>query len=94
MPEAEFQTVLISSWLKHQSHHKGVQRPQGEKKEKPKLSKKNYKRNSREVNILEKEASHQRAKYLKYKKLNKAFYRKKNCVIPDDPSERNFSSSS
>ena len=38
-------------------------------KEKHKFSKKDCKRKSREVNILEKEASHQRSKYLKYKKL-------------------------
>ena len=31
-------------------------------KEKPKFSKKDYKKNSREVNILEKQASHQREK--------------------------------
>ena len=53
----------------------------------------NYKRKSREVNLLEKEASHQRAKNIKYKKLNKAFYKKKTRVILDDPSERDSSSS-
>ena len=34
-------------------------------KEKPKFSKKDFKKKSREVNLLEKQASHQRAKYLK-----------------------------
>ena len=63
-------------------------------KEKPKYSAKYYKRKSRELNILEKEASHQRAKYLKYRKLNKAFSKKKTRVILDDPSESNSSSSS
>ena len=57
-------------------------------------STKDYKSNSREVNLLEKEASHQRAKYLKYKKLNKAFSEKKTRVILDEPSESDSSSSS
>ena len=63
-------------------------------KEKPKFSKKDYKRKSREVNLLEKQASHQRAKYLKYKKLNKAVSKKKTRVILDELSERDSSSSS
>ena len=46
-------------------------------KEKPKFSKKDFKKNSREVNLLEKQDSRQRAKYLRYKKLNKAFSKKK-----------------
>ena len=54
-------------------------------KEKPKFSKKDYKRKSRELNLLEKKASHQREKFLKYKSLNKAFSRKKTRVILDDP---------
>ena len=41
---------------------------------------------------MAKEASHQRAKYLKYNKLNKAFAKKKTRVILDDPSESNSSS--
>ena len=44
------------------------------------------------MNLLEKEASHQRAKYLNYKNLNKAFSKNKTHVILDDPSERNSSS--
>ena len=63
-------------------------------KEKTNYSKKDYKRKSREVNLLEKEASHQRAKYLKYKKLNKAFCKKKTLVIINDPPESDSSSSS
>ena len=50
-------------------------------KEKPKHFKKDYKRNSREANLLEKQASHQRAKYLKYKSLNKAPSKKSTPVI-------------
>ena len=61
-------------------------------KEKRKFSKNDYKRKSREVNLLEKEDSHQRAKYLKYKKLNKAFSTGKTRVILDDPLESNSSS--
>ena len=62
-------------------------------KEKPKFSKKDFKKNSREVNLLEKQASHQREKYLKYKKLNKAFSKKKPRVILEN-SESDSSSSS
>ena len=46
------------------------------------------------MNLLEKEASNQRAEYLKYKKLNKDFSKKKSCVILDDPSYSASSSSS
>ena len=46
-------------------------------KENPKFSKQDFKKKSREVNLLEKQASHQRAKYLQYKKLNKAFSKKR-----------------
>ena len=60
-------------------------------KDKPKYSTKYYKRKASEVNLLEKENSHQRAKYLKYKKLNKAFSKKKTRVILDDPSESDSS---
>ena len=63
-------------------------------KDKPKYSTKDYKRKSREVNLLEKEAAHQRAKYLKYKKLNKYFAKKKTRVILYDTSDRDSSSSS
>ena len=50
-------------------------------KEKPKFSKKDYKNKSREVNLLEKQAYHQREKYPKYKKLNTALSKKKTRVI-------------
>ena len=63
-------------------------------KENPKFSKKDYKRKSIEVNLLEKEAYHQRAKYLKYNNINKAFSKKNTRVILDDPLESNSSSSS
>ena len=53
-------------------------------KEKPKFSKKDFKKKSREINLLEKQASHQREKYLKYKNLNKSFSKKKLCVILED----------
>ena len=50
------------------------------------------------MNLLEKEADHQRAKYLKYKKLNKSFDNKKThkeeTVILDDTSDRDSSSRS
>ena len=65
-------------------------------KEKHKYSIKDYKRKSREVNLLGKKAAHQRAKYLKYKKLNKAFAKKKTrkeeTVILDDTLDIDSSS--
>ena len=60
--------------------------------EKPKYSNKAYQRKSTEVNLLEKESSHQRAKHLKYNKLNKDFSKKKTCVILYDPLESDSSS--
>ena len=43
------------------------------------------------MNLSEREAAHKRAKYLKYKKLNKAFAKKKThkeeTVILDDTSD-------
>ena len=59
----------------------------------PKFPKKALKKKSREVNLLEKQASHQRAKYLKHKKLNKAFSNKNTCVILKDSESDSFSSS-
>ena len=62
-------------------------------KEKPKFSKKDFKKKSREVNLLKKQASHQREKYPKYKKLNKAFSKKNTPVILEDSESDSFSSS-
>ena len=61
-------------------------------KEKPKFSKRDFKKKSREINLLEKRASQQKAKYLKYKSLNKPSSRKKTPVILED-SESDYSSS-
>ena len=48
------------------------------------------------MNLLEKEAAHQRVKYLKYKNVNKTFAKKKTrkeeTVILDDTSGSNSSS--
>ena len=76
----------------HTSRECNVLKSKG--KEKPKFSKKELKKKSKEVNLLEKQAYRQRAKYLKYKKLNKAFSKKKIRVILEDPSKSNSSSSS
>ena len=50
------------------------------------------------MNLLEREASHKRSKYLKYKKLNKAFAKnktlKEETVILDNTSDSDSSSSS
>ena len=43
---------------------------------------------------MEKEASHQRTQYLKYKKVKNAFSKKKTRVILDDPLESDSYSSS
>ena len=59
---------------------------------KPKFSKKDFKKKSREFNIIEKKASQEKAKYIKYKSLNKASSKKKTPVILED-SESNSSSS-
>ena len=49
-------------------------------KAKPKFSKKDFKKKSREFNLIEKKSSLEKAKYLKYKSINKA-YKKKSPVI-------------
>ena len=50
------------------------------------------------MNLLEREAAHQRAKYIKYKNLNKLFAKKKTrkeeTFILDDTSNGNSTSSS
>ena len=64
----------------------------------PIYRKTDYKNKFKELNLLEAEASHQRAKHLKYKKLNKYFAKKKTpkeeTVIIDDTLDINSSSSS
>ena len=74
----------------HTSRECNVLKSKG--KEKPKLSKRDFKKKSREINLLEKKASQQKAKYLKYKSLNKAYSKKKTPVILED-SESDSSSS-
>ena len=58
-------------------------------------STKDYKRKSRKMNLLEREDAHQRAKYLKYNKPNKAFAKKKTpkeeTVVLYDTSDSNSS---
>ena len=53
----------------HTSRECNIMKSKG--KEKPKFSKKDFKKKSREVNLLERQASQQKAKYLKYKILKK-----------------------
>ena len=64
----------------------------------PKYSTKYYKRKFIEVNILEKEDTHQKSKHLKYKNLNKDFSKKKtrkeDTGIIDDTSDSVSSSNS
>ena len=61
-------------------------------KSKPKFSKKDFKKRAREFNLIEKKDSQEKAKYLKYKILNKASSKKKTPVILED-SESDSSSS-
>ena len=61
-------------------------------KVKPKFSKKEFKKRASEFNLIEKKASQEKAKYLKYKSLNKASSKKKTLVILED-SESDSSSS-
>ena len=50
-------------------------------KAKPKFSKKYFKKKSREFNLIEKKASLEKAKYLKYKSLNKASKKKSPVIL-------------
>ena len=77
--------------ISHTSRECNVLKSKG--KEKPKFSRKDFKKKSREVNLLEKQASHQREKYLKYKKLNKAFSKKNTPIILEDSESDSYSSS-
>ena len=67
-------------------------------KDNPKYGKKDYKNKFKELNLLEREAAHQKAKYLEYENLNKDFSKKKtpkeDNVILDDTSDSESSSSS
>ena len=60
-------------------------------KGKPKFSKKDFKKKSRDFNLIEKKASLEKAKYLKYKSLNKAS--KKKSLVILEISESDSSSS-
>ena len=82
----------------HTSRKCNVLKKRAKDKDNPKNGKKYYKKNFKELNLSEKKAVHQRAKYLRYKKLNKAFAKmktpKEETVILDDPSASTSSSSS
>ena len=61
-------------------------------KAKPKFSKKDFKKKAREFNLIEKKASQEKAKYLKYKSLNKESSKKKTLVILEDSKSDSSSS--
>ena len=91
-------SLLLSPWRKQKPHTRDFKVLKASTKDKPKYSTKDYTRKSIEVSLLEKEASHQRVKYLKYKNLN-TFFTKKNTrkeetVILDDTSDIDSSSRS
>ena len=75
-----------------------VLRERAKYKDNTKYETKDYKKKFKEVNLVERKPAHQRAKYLKYKKLNKAFSNKKNpkeeTVIIYDTLDSDSSSSS
>ena len=75
----------------HTSRECNVLKSKG--KEKPKFSKKDSKKKSRETNLLEKKSSQHKAKYLKYKSLTKASSKKKTPVILEDSKSDSSSSS-
>ena len=72
----------------HNSRECNVLKSKG--KDKPKFSKRDFKKKAREINLLEKKASQEKAKYLKYKSLNKTSSKKKTPVILED-SESDYS---
>ena len=61
----------------HTSRECKVLKARTKDRDNPEYSTKHYKRESIEVNLLERGASHQRAKYLKYKKITKILPRRK-----------------
>ena len=66
----------------HNSKYCNVLKSKG--KDKPKFSKRDFKKKARKFNLIEKKASQEKAKYLKYKSLNKASSNKKTPVILED----------
>ena len=62
------------------------------RKENPKFSKRDFKKKAREFNLIKKKASQEKAKYLKYKSINKASSKKKTPVILDDSESESSSS--
>ena len=75
----------------HTSRECNVLKSKG--KEKPKFSKKDLKKKSRDINLLDNKASQQKAKYLKHKSLKKAYSKKKTPVILEDSESDSLSSS-
>ena len=67
---------------RHTSRECNVLKSKG--KENSKFSKRDFKKKSREINLLEKKASQEKAKYLKHKSLNKASFKKNTPVILED----------
>ena len=66
----------------HNSRECNVLNNKGKKK--PKFSKRDFKKEAREINLLEKKASQEKAKYLKYKSLKNVSSKKKVPVILDE----------
>ena len=60
-------------------------------KAKPKFSKKDFNKKARELNLIEKEAFLEKAKYLKYKSLNKASKKKTTVILELSESESSSS---
>ena len=60
-------------------------------KAKPKFSKKDFKKKAREFNLIEKKTSLEKAKYLKYKILNKVSKNKTPVILEDSESDSSSS---
>ena len=67
----------------HNSNDCNVLKSKG--KDKPKFSKRDFNKKARKFNLIEKNASQEKAKYLKYKILNKASSKKKTPVVLGTP---------
>ena len=84
--------MYCSHHVENKSHNsKDCNTLKAKGKGKPKFSKKDFNKKSREFNLIEKKASLEKAKYLNYKSLNKASKKKTPVIL--ELSESDSSSS-
>ena len=85
-------TVYCSLHGENKSHNsKDCNILKAKGKAKPKFSKKDFKKKAREFNLIEKKASLEKAKYLKYKSLNKASKKKTPVILKLSESDSSSS---